>query len=75
MEEEKGDGRVKASPIARRIAKEKGVDLAGLTGSGPGGRIIKTDVEGAAEGAPAQAEAPAPAPARGGRREARDRQG
>ncbi len=60
-EQGEGDGRVKASPIARRIAKEKGVDLAGLTGSGPGGRIIKTDVEGAAEGAPAKAEAPAPA--------------
>jgi pyruvate dehydrogenase E2 component (dihydrolipoamide acetyltransferase) len=60
-----GDGRVKASPIARRIAKEKGVDLAGLTGSGPGGRIIKADVE-KAEAAPAAApatEAPPPAPA------------
>jgi pyruvate dehydrogenase E2 component (dihydrolipoamide acetyltransferase) len=38
-------GRPKASPIARRIAKEKGVDLARLEGSGPGGRIIKVDVE------------------------------
>src|SRR3954453_16526993 len=43
--EEKGDGRVKASPIARRIAEEKGVDLGSLAGSGPGGRIIKADVE------------------------------
>jgi pyruvate dehydrogenase E2 component (dihydrolipoamide acetyltransferase) len=42
--------RVKASPLARRIAGDKGVDLAGLTGSGPGGRIVKADVEGA--GAP-----------------------
>jgi len=41
-----GDGhRPKASPIARRIAKERGVELAGLEGSGPGGRIIKADVE------------------------------
>ncbi len=41
-----GDGeRVKASPLARRIARDTGVDLAGLTGSGPGGRIVKADVE------------------------------
>jgi pyruvate dehydrogenase E2 component (dihydrolipoamide acetyltransferase) len=51
-----GDGRVKASPLARRIARERGVDLATLSGSGPGGRIIKADVEGAGA-------APAPAPA------------
>jgi pyruvate dehydrogenase E2 component (dihydrolipoamide acetyltransferase) len=38
---------VKASPLARRIARETGVDLAGVTGSGPGGRIVKADVEGA----------------------------
>ena len=37
--------RVKASPLARRIARDKGVDLDGLTGSGPGGRIVKVDVE------------------------------
>src|SRR5215210_5650678 len=42
--EVKGDGRVKASPLAKRMAKEKGVDLGGLQGSGPGGRIIKADV-------------------------------
>lgn len=43
-----GDGhRPKASPLARRIAEEKGVELAGLEGSGPGGRIIKADVESA----------------------------
>jgi pyruvate dehydrogenase E2 component (dihydrolipoamide acetyltransferase) len=46
-----GDGRVKASPIARRIAREKGLDLSQLQGSGPGGRIVKADVE--------RAEAPA----------------
>ena len=45
----KGD-RVKASPLARRIAEQKGVDLAGLAGSGPGGRIIKADVEGTQAG-------------------------
>ena len=39
--------RIKASPLARRIAADKGVDLAGLTGTGPNGRIIKADVEGA----------------------------
>jgi pyruvate dehydrogenase E2 component (dihydrolipoamide acetyltransferase) len=61
-----GDGRVKASPIARRIAQEKGVDLRALQGSGPGGRIVKADVEGAPAGvagraAPAPAQAAAPA--------------
>ena len=39
--------RVKASPLARRIAAEKGVDLSGVSGSGPNGRIVKADVEGA----------------------------
>jgi pyruvate dehydrogenase E2 component (dihydrolipoamide acetyltransferase) len=38
-------GRVKVSPLARRVARETGVDLDGLTGSGPGGRIVKADVE------------------------------
>ncbi len=37
--------RVKASPVARRIAKEKGVDLSAIQGSGPGGRIVKKDVK------------------------------
>jgi pyruvate dehydrogenase E2 component (dihydrolipoamide acetyltransferase) len=37
-------GRVKASPLARKIAREKHVDLATLLGTGPGGRIVKTDV-------------------------------
>jgi pyruvate dehydrogenase E2 component (dihydrolipoamide acetyltransferase) len=40
-----GGGRPKASPVARRIAKERGLDLAQLQGSGPGGRIVKADVE------------------------------
>ncbi len=39
------DGRVKASPLAKKIAKEKGIDLQAITGSGPEGRIIKKDVE------------------------------
>jgi pyruvate dehydrogenase E2 component (dihydrolipoamide acetyltransferase) len=52
------DGRVKASPIARRIAAERGLDLAAITGSGPGGRIVKADVE-KAESRPAPAAAPA----------------
>jgi pyruvate dehydrogenase E2 component (dihydrolipoamide acetyltransferase) len=52
-------GRVKASPLARRIARDRGVDLHALSGSGPGGRIVKADVEGAAAGATA-----APPPAR-----------
>jgi pyruvate dehydrogenase E2 component (dihydrolipoyllysine-residue acetyltransferase) len=49
-----GGERPKASPVARRIARERGVDLAQLHGSGPGGRIVKADVE-RAEGAPAEA--------------------
>jgi pyruvate dehydrogenase E2 component (dihydrolipoyllysine-residue acetyltransferase) len=59
------DGRVKASPLARRIARERGLDLAGLAGSGPGGRIVKADVEKAiaAGPTPAAAQAAAPPPA------------
>ncbi len=59
----KGD-RVIASPLAKRLAAGKGVDLAALAGSGPNGRIVKADVE-AAEGGTAPkpaAAAPAPAP-------------
>jgi pyruvate dehydrogenase E2 component (dihydrolipoamide acetyltransferase) len=68
-------GRVKASPIARRMARELGLELGGVHGSGPGGRIIKSDVEAAAKGAEPQAgtavaepqappaEQPAPPPA------------
>jgi pyruvate dehydrogenase E2 component (dihydrolipoamide acetyltransferase) len=52
-------GRVKASPLARRIAGERGIDLHGLSGSGPGGRIVKADVESPPGGAAA---APAAAP-------------
>ncbi len=42
--------RVKASPVARRIAREQGVDLRALQGTGPGGRIVRADVEGAPAG-------------------------
>jgi pyruvate dehydrogenase E2 component (dihydrolipoamide acetyltransferase) len=75
---DEGNGRVKASPIARRMARDLGVELSALAGSGPGGRIVKADVEAAAqnggkteappEAAPEEAprrEAPKPAPAGG----------
>ncbi|TIQ35456.1 MAG: pyruvate dehydrogenase complex dihydrolipoamide acetyltransferase [Mesorhizobium sp.] len=62
-----GGERVFASPLARRIAKDAGVDVAALSGSGPHGRVVKADVEaaiasGGAKAAPA-AKAPAGAPA------------
>ncbi|WP_171115411.1 pyruvate dehydrogenase complex dihydrolipoamide acetyltransferase [Ruegeria sp. HKCCA5463] len=61
-------GRIFASPLARRIAAQKGLDLAQITGSGPHGRIVKADVEGATATATptapaAAAAAPATAPA------------
>jgi pyruvate dehydrogenase E2 component (dihydrolipoamide acetyltransferase) len=55
--------RVKASPLARRVAAEKGVDLASVAGSGPNGRIVRADVEGAKPGAAPAATAAAPAEA------------
>jgi len=67
-----GGTRIFASPLAKRIAAEKGIDLAGLKGSGPNGRIVKVDVENAKPGAaPATSQAPkaaakAPAPPAGG---------
>jgi pyruvate dehydrogenase E2 component (dihydrolipoamide acetyltransferase) len=54
-------GRVKASPLARKIAAQSGVDLKLIQGSGPGGRIIRRDVEAAAGAVPAVALAAAPA--------------
>ena len=55
--------RLKASPLARRIARERGVDLASVSGTGPEGRILAEDVERApVGGAPAPAEAPDGAP-------------
>jgi pyruvate dehydrogenase E2 component (dihydrolipoamide acetyltransferase) len=62
----KGSGRIFASPLARRLAAERGLDLATLTGSGPHGRIIRADVEAAAAAPPVRpvrVEAPAPVPA------------
>jgi pyruvate dehydrogenase E2 component (dihydrolipoamide acetyltransferase) len=50
--------RIKASPIARRIASERGIDLAAVHGSGPGGRIVKSDVEHAEPPAPSAPTAP-----------------
>ncbi len=52
---EREDGRVRASPVARRIAQENRVDLQKLSGSGPGGRIVKADVEAAGEPTPTPA--------------------
>jgi pyruvate dehydrogenase E2 component (dihydrolipoamide acetyltransferase) len=61
-----GENRIKASPLARKVAAEAGVDLASLTGSGPGGRIVQKDVlsasskqgPGSAKAAPAAQSAP-----------------
>jgi pyruvate dehydrogenase E2 component (dihydrolipoamide acetyltransferase) len=53
--------RIKASPLARRIARERGIDLASLTGTGPEGRIVAEDVERGAVAAPARVAAPVPA--------------
>ncbi|MFP5435057.1 MAG: 2-oxo acid dehydrogenase subunit E2, partial [Alphaproteobacteria bacterium] len=57
------EGRVKASPLARRLAQDKGIDLAAVTGSGPNGRIVKGDLDGAKAGTAKSAAAPAAAPA------------
>jgi pyruvate dehydrogenase E2 component (dihydrolipoamide acetyltransferase) len=55
--------RIKASPLAKRLAAEQGIDLKSLTGTGPGGRIVKADLEGAPAGAAAPAATAAPTPA------------
>lgn len=47
VNEQVSSGRIKASPLAKRIASDKGLDLSSIIGSGPNGRIIKADVEGA----------------------------
>jgi pyruvate dehydrogenase E2 component (dihydrolipoamide acetyltransferase) len=59
-EQQSNGGRVKASPLARRIAKERGIDLAQLRGTGPEGRIVAEDVE-RAQVSPQKAPAAAPA--------------
>jgi pyruvate dehydrogenase E2 component (dihydrolipoamide acetyltransferase) len=56
-------GRVKASPLARRVARETGVDLASLSGSGPGGRIVRADVQTAASAGASASAKSSPAPA------------
>jgi pyruvate dehydrogenase E2 component (dihydrolipoamide acetyltransferase) len=55
------NGRIKASPLARRLARERGIDLASLTGTGPEGRIVARDVESAQAGPAARPEVPVPA--------------
>jgi pyruvate dehydrogenase E2 component (dihydrolipoamide acetyltransferase) len=60
-----GGGRARSSPLARRLATERGLDVGALRGSGPGGRVIRRDIEAAATAAPstaASARAAAPAP-------------
>jgi pyruvate dehydrogenase E2 component (dihydrolipoamide acetyltransferase) len=71
-----GDGapKIRASPLARRLAGDLGVDIAAVHGTGPGGRIVRADVEAAARGdagavrpkAPAATPSPSPAPPAGG---------
>ena len=63
VEEELPEGRARISPVARRLARERGIDLARLRGSGPGGRIVRADVENYKEAAPAPAPAAAAIPA------------
>ncbi|MEM8726497.1 MAG: 2-oxo acid dehydrogenase subunit E2, partial [Pseudomonadota bacterium] len=57
------DARVIASPLAKRIAEQKGVDLTQVSGTGPNGRIVKADVEGFEPGVAAPAPSPTPATA------------
>jgi pyruvate dehydrogenase E2 component (dihydrolipoamide acetyltransferase) len=59
--QEDAGGQVKASPLARRVAQENNLNLQGLKGTGPGGRIVRKDVE-AAMKAPRPSAAPTPAP-------------
>ncbi|RYG42663.1 2-oxo acid dehydrogenase subunit E2, partial [bacterium] len=57
------EGRVKASPLARKTAAEMGVDIASVSGTGPGGRIVQKDVQAAGSAAPKPAEKPQAQPA------------
>ena len=74
LQETEEGARVKASPVARRIAAELGVDLAGVKGTGPEGRVTETDVRAAAKKKPVEAgvspapKQPAPLPLQGGSR-------
>ena len=55
--------RLRASPLVKRLAAEHGIDLSGIAGTGPGGRIVRDDISALLTGAPRPAAAPAPAPA------------
>ncbi|MBA3510328.1 pyruvate dehydrogenase complex dihydrolipoamide acetyltransferase [Sphingomonas sp.] len=69
LRKEGSSERIKASPLARRLAEAQGIDLATLKGSGPGGRIVRADLGAAAGGAmtaPQTAAAPSAAPAEPG---------
>ena len=59
-------GRPRSSPLARRLASDRGLDLGQVQGSGPGGRIIKRDIEAASAAGPAAAPSTAPRPAAAG---------
>lgn len=58
-----GDGRILASPYVRKVARERGIDLQGATGSGPGGRVVPADLESIGASASAAIARMAPAPA------------
>jgi len=57
------EGRIKASPLARRVAEEKNVDLGNIQGTGPGGRIVRRDIEAALAGGQPSTVSSKPAPA------------
>src|SRR4029078_3496792 len=57
------NGRIKASPLARRMARERGIELSGIRGTGPDGRIVAEDVERAEAGGPTAPPPGAPTPA------------
>lgn len=58
-----GNGRIKASPLARRMARERGIELSGIRGTGPDGRIVAEDIERAEAGGPTAPPSVAPTPA------------
>ncbi|MES2704675.1 MAG: pyruvate dehydrogenase complex dihydrolipoamide acetyltransferase [Bacteroidota bacterium] len=64
--QQQGDDRIKASPLAKRLAEDKGVDIQSIKGSGDGGRIIKRDVDSYQPAAQQQQAAPAAQHAQGG---------
>ncbi|MEO3388360.1 pyruvate dehydrogenase complex dihydrolipoamide acetyltransferase [Mesorhizobium sp. CAU 1741] len=64
-EEQRPDGQVRATPLARRIAKDSGVDIAGIAGSGPRGRVVRADVDAAIAGGTPPSGLPAISPSGG----------